>query len=280
MARIVGVHGVGYQFQGEHQVHSQWLPALKDGLALASRKLTSDNDFVCASYGTLFRPKGKAGGYPPLDASDVTDGWEREMLELWWSEAVETDPAVSGPEERTKLRTPNIVQRALNALSRSRFFADLSERALIFDLKQVYRYLHEPEVRETAQASLERVVSSETTVIIAHSLGSIVAYEALCRHPEWPVRTFVTIGSPLGIGNLIFDKLRPSPEDGVGVWPSGITQWFNIADKGDVVALVKDLASRFGPHVTDRLVYNGVKAHDATHYLTSKEVGDAVSSGL
>jgi hypothetical protein len=91
---------------------------------------------------------------------------------------------------------------------------------------------------------------------------------------------FVTLGSPLGIRNLIFEALDPAPQNGTGVWPPGIKQWVNIADSGDVVALVKDLASRFGPPVTDRLVDNGAKAHDATRYLTTRELGDAVAIGL
>jgi hypothetical protein len=84
----------------------------------------------------------------------------------------------------------------------------------------------------------------------------------------------------LGIANLIFEKLQPSPRQGVGVWPQGITRWFNIADEGDVVALVKQLGGCFGPRVLDRLIDNGAKAHDATRYLTSKELGDAVAAGL
>jgi hypothetical protein len=281
MARVVGVHGVGHQFAGENTLRAEWLPALKDGLARSDRRLASDDDFACAFYGNLFRPAGKMAALdPPFDASDVEDDWERELLELWWRDAARVDPAVSGPDARTKLSTPNVVQRALDALSQSRFFGGVAERALIFDLKQVRRYLNEPEVRRGACASIERMVGSDTTVVVAHSLGSIVAYEALCAHPEWPVRTFVTIGSPLGISNLIFEKLRPNPEGGVGAWPHRIERWFNIADKGDVVALVKQLASRFGPRITDHLIDNGARAHDATRYLTSKELGDAVASGL
>ena len=59
------------------------------------------------------------------------------------------------------------------------------------------RYLDEPGVRGAARASIQQVIGPETTVIIAHSLGSIVAYEALCTHPAWPVNTLITIGSPL-----------------------------------------------------------------------------------
>ena len=216
MTRVVGVHGVGHQFAGENTLRAEWLPALKDGLARAGRCLASDDDFACVFYGNLFRPAGKAVIDQPLDASDVAEDWERELLELWWREAARVDPAVRRPDERTKLRTPNIVQRALDALSQSRFFVGLAERALILDLKQVRRYLDEPAVRRAACASIDQAIGSDTTVIIAHSLGSIVAYEALCAHPAWPVRTFVTIGSPLGITNLIFEKLQPRPESGVG----------------------------------------------------------------
>jgi len=280
MARVVGVHGVGHQFHGESTLRAEWLPALKDGLARVDRSLASDDDFACAFYGNLFRPEGKAAVDPPLDALDIDENWERDLLELCWREAARIDPAVNGPDARTKLRTPNVVQRALDALTQSRFFAAIGERALISDLKQVRRYLNEPDIRREAHASIERAIGPDTTVIVAHSLGSVISYEALCAKPAWPVRTFVTIGSPLGISKLIFDKLQPRPEGGVGIWPQGIARWFNIADKGDVVALVKQLAGRFGSRITDHLIDNGAKAHDATRYLTSKELGDAVASGL
>jgi hypothetical protein len=280
VARVLGVHGVGHQFRGENTLCAEWLPALKDGLARVGRRLASDDDFACAFYGDLFRPAGKAAVDPPFDASDVDEDWERELLELWWRGAARIDPAVRGPDARTKLSTPNMVQRALDALTQSRFFAGIAERALISDLKQVRRYLNELDLRRTARASIERAVGSDTTVIIAHSLGSVVAYEALCTNPAWPVRTFVTIGSPLGISNLIFEKLQPSPTGGAGAWPPGIARWYNIADKGDVVALVKQLGSRFGPRIADHLIDNGARAHDAVCYLTSRELGDAVANGI
>src|SRR3954451_7572465 len=41
MARILIVHGVGYQFSGEHQVHQAYAPGLLDGLGLAGTSLAS-----------------------------------------------------------------------------------------------------------------------------------------------------------------------------------------------------------------------------------------------
>jgi hypothetical protein len=279
MAKIVGVHGVGQQFKGEHMIRDEWLSPLKDGLLRTGSKLPSDSDFSCAFYGDLFRPSGK-GMDPPYDATDVDDVWERELLGLWWQEAARVEPQVRGPDAQTKvIAFPGIVQRALDALSQSEFFAGLAERALIFDLKQVRRYLREPEIRRQARGRVEQAIGPDTHVVFGHSLGSVVAYEALCAHPR-SVKVFVTLGSPLGIRNLIFDALDPSPADGKGAWPSGIEHWVNIADKGDVVALVKDLSSRFGADVIDRLVDNGAKAHDGTRYLTTREFGDALAIGI
>jgi len=88
----------------------------------------------------------------------------------------------------------------------------------------------------------------------------------------------VTLGSPLGVTPLIFDALTPRPQNGMATWPH-VKQWFNIADAGDIVALEKQLAPRFGP-VVDRLVYNGWKSHDVKRYLTARETGEAVATGL
>jgi pimeloyl-ACP methyl ester carboxylesterase len=120
--------------------------------------------------------------------------------------------------------------------------------------------------------------------MVGHSLGSVVAYEALCAHPEWPVRALVTLGSPLGIRNLIFDRLVPAPAEGPGGprggWPGAVRSWVNVADAGDVVALVKDLRPLFGEQLACYLVCNGSHAHDVRPYLTAAETGAAIAAGL
>jgi len=45
-------------------------------------------------------------------ANDITVDWERELLKAWCREAAKVDEGVPGPEARTKLRSPQIVQRA------------------------------------------------------------------------------------------------------------------------------------------------------------------------
>ena len=281
MAQVVAIHGIGQQFKGEHELRAEWLPALRDGLSRVGWAFPNEDDLVCAFYGDLFREKGtKSLGDPPYDASDVCDEWERELLELWWREAARVEPPLPGPDAKTKLRTPKIVQRALNALSNSEFFAGVAERALIGDLKQVRSYLQDEEIHTKVQERVAKEVKKDTRILIGHSLGSVVGYEALCAHPQWPIRTFVTLGSPLGIRNLIFDQLRPRPVRQVGSWPGNVKQWTNISDQGDIVALVKELRPRFDGRVEDQLTYNGATAHDVKPYLSAEETGGAIARGL
>jgi hypothetical protein len=60
------------------------------------------------------------------------------------------------------VRTPRSVQAALQQLSRSRFFADLAMRALVFDLKQVRSYLTDPVLRAAARARVADLINADT----------------------------------------------------------------------------------------------------------------------
>ncbi|WP_181449536.1 hypothetical protein [Streptomyces cyaneus] len=291
MARIVGVHGVGKQRLGGNTLLKDWEPALADGLDRAGGIRLGPGEMRMAFYGDLFRPPGHtlAIGDPMFTADDIDDegfeGFEAELLLEWWTEAARTDPAVPPPGATDTLtRSPRAVQTALRVLQHSRFFADISLRALVFDLKQVRRYLTDDDLRAAARGRVEEAIGPDTRVVVAHSLGSVVAYEALCARPGHQVRALVTLGSPLGM-RMVYDRLRPEP----GGWPSTST-WTNVVDEGDVVAAVKDLSLFFGTGVTGKgvagmgvvgkVVHNGSHAHDATLYLTAKETGDAVAEGL
>lgn len=284
MAEIVGIHGIGQQLKGPQVLREEWLPALLDGIHAAGGAAPSTDALRCAFYGDAFRPPGKvrnvaATSYAiaDMDADDVA------LLSAIWERAAQVEPdRVQAPEAKTRA-TPNFVQAGLRALSRSRFFARLSESALIFDLKQVTRYLKDRDVRDHAHGAVDAVVTPSTRVVIGHSLGSVVAYEALHRYSasaNWAnVTTLITLGSPLGIPNLIFEALTPVPVGGKGVWPARLKRWTNISDDGDVVALEKHLRNLFGP-VVDVGIDNGADAHNIRPYLTAPETGMAVLDGL
>jgi hypothetical protein len=284
MGRIVCVHGIGQQLAGEQSLLRDWTPALLDGLTRADYDgVATADDVVMGFYGDLFRPAGErlAVGDPVFTADDVEPGLEEDLLLAWWREAARVDSKVAPPEADTLVRVPGSVQAALRQLSRSRFFGGLALRAMVFDLKQVRRYMQDRQLREAARAVVGKLITAETQVVVAHSLGSVVAYETLTALPGHSVRALVTLGSPLGIDRLIFNKLDPSPDHGLGSWPGPEhLVWTNVADGGDVVALEKDLRPRFGPRVINTVVHNGAHAHAVTAYLTDKLTGAAIAGGL
>ncbi|MFF4316880.1 hypothetical protein [Streptomyces sp. NPDC001507] len=255
-------------------------------------------DVDVAFYGDVFRaPAAKGGQAGPRSAAEVTDPYEVDLLLAWAA-------AAGSPREQhgTKAPTPRTLQRAMNALLRSPFLpGPVAERFLLGVLRQVRRYFSEDVVRERAMEAVAARVGPDTAVLVGHSLGSVVAYEALCAHPEWPVRTLVTLGSPLGMPSLVFDRLRPAPRDGRGCWPDGLACWTNLADQHDVVASVKRLADLFAPVgapalnaagaakappeaaarvLRDVPVDNGWKVHDLLRHLTARETGVAIGEGL
>jgi pimeloyl-ACP methyl ester carboxylesterase len=172
----------------------------------------------------------------------------------------------------------------LGGLLKSRTFAGVAQRVFIGDLKQVTRFLTDSSIKDRVLARVHEEVDDSTRVLIGHSLGSVVAYEYLCRYQPSPVELLVTLGSPLGIPNLVFDRLTPAPANGVGAWPGRVAAWVNVADSDDVVALRKQLAGLFpGPvavAVDDRAVDNGKRPHAIDRYLNASETGSALGHVL
>jgi hypothetical protein len=301
--KVVGIHGIRHDYMTAPEIEHPWLLAIQGGLEEAGEPKIKSTDFTVAAYGSLFRPSGtRSADIPPISYENTTE-WEQKLLLEWWHEAANLskvnrrekdelgeDETIQDPDIQGRgnliinhVSKSEFVQTVLRQLSKSKYFKALVDyrdfnSTLMFYLRQVSQYLYDQDLKHKILQRVTAKVSKDTRVIVGHSLGSVVAYEALCANPEWNVHTLVTLGSPLGIHNLIFDALTPSPENGQGVWPN-VKQWFNIADKGDIVALEKELAPYFGS-VTDQLVNNGWESHDVRRYLNAKETGRAIAKGL
>lgn len=284
MAQVVAFHGIGQQFKGDAVIHREWWPAFQSGLHLAGSDLRGEIQFSCPYYGHFFRIPGTLGREGDVDLAGLNAEESKMLIRFWDAAAIEEPEVLPSRKDYENAeyltRTPALLQIALMALSRSRFWAGLSEEMIIGDVRQVVRFFEDQTLRKSILEVAHSAISPETRVVIGHSLGSVVAYEALCRDSR-NVVSFVTLGSPLGIRNLIFDKLSSHPRSGKhGLWPGQIKYWTNIADKGDVVALEKKLAPLFSTRINDVLVYNGAKAHSAERYLTTREAGLASALGL
>lgn len=279
MPRILAVHGIGQQYKADEVIREEWWPYLAGGLHNVNVDIVKE-DLVCPFYGHLFRKHDLLSGDDKYAPKDLTEE-ELALLEVLLEEAAIQEPGKVDAKtafDQQHLGTPQWAQWAVSMLSRSKFFVNISQHMMMGDLKQVVRYMNDNETREAVIEKVMNKFTDDVKIVIGHSLGSVVAYECLFRKPAQEV-CFITMGSPLGIRNLIFDKLRPSPEKGKGRWPP-VKNWTNIADKGDLVALNKYLSSLFGPDVTDIIVDNGAQAHNGTHYLSSSAIAKTIAANL
>lgn len=280
MSKVLAIHGIGQQFKGDAVIHDEWWPYLLSGVNIAGGVL-NPLDLVCPFYGDLFRNRDHLSAdsiYHPENMNKE----EILLLEKLWEEAAKTEPgkvpSKSDFEGEFLSSTPQWIQRGLNSLSRSKFFVGLSQNMMMGDLRQVVSYMNNKDIHDAIINRILEKLNTDVRVVIGHSLGSVVAYESLFRK-DHNVKCFITLGSPLGIRNLIFDKLMPKPANDQGIFPP-VDSWLNVADIGDVVALNKTLRELFGPKVKDVIVNNGSNAHSGQYYLSTAQVGEIITQNL
>lgn len=298
MAEIVLVHGIGQEQYSADSLESRWLPSLAGGVRAAGHPELADRLWRDARPGTpsarmafyadVFAKPGQQG----VGTLDWTSAEQQELANSLLARLVEnaalrSTSQVDRQEAEQALHQVRgdladaqglgaMVRPLVNALVRIGPFARLgfavAEKLVVTTLRQVTLYLTDDDIRLRAQQRVADLIGRETRVVIAHSLGSVVAFETLHR-VAGGVPLLITLGSPLGLRTIVFDRLKPQPP----VVPAEVRRWVNIADRDDLVAAEPDLTRRF-PETLDVLeshytVDNGRNPHEATHYLAKPEVG-------
>jgi pimeloyl-ACP methyl ester carboxylesterase len=101
------------------------------------------------------------------------------------------------------------------------------------------------QIRERLSSLMRTTLVDEgrDVLIIAHSLGSVIAYDLLASQPKWMGSLSVqllTLGSPLGLGYVQARVLGA-----MKVFPTAISRWDNISAYGDMVSLDATLQDDF-----------------------------------
>ncbi|WP_157245209.1 hypothetical protein [Nonomuraea typhae] len=140
---------------------------------------------------------------------------------------------------------------------------------------EVAVYLTDSARRQKARQVVAEVIRRRRPgVVVAHSLGSVVAYEAFWANPDLETDLLITLGSPLGMRNVIFERLLPAPVNGRGERPPGVGRWVNIADKDDIAAIPPELCDSFAGIDEERLVnLDWLDFHTAGKYLGCEAIG-------
>jgi hypothetical protein len=144
--------------------------------------------------------------------------------------------------------------------------------------REVGAYFTTPPARSATQADVaEAIARTQPQVIIAHSLGSVVAYETLWTNEHPPVELLLTLGSPLAMPDLVYDRLQAERSR-----PPGVRRWVNVSDPGDVVAVPRGGIARgftgLGADLTDAI--HAFDFHRVTHYLSCGATQGALAANL
>ena len=167
-------------------------------------------------------------------------------------------------------------------------------------LRDLRRYTQNREgvasaVRDMLKQSLRTAADADRPVLlIAHSMGSVIAYDSLwelTQLPDDPVRVdhWLTCGSPLG-QNYLQKRIKGSDRSAAARFPANIRCWTNLAAVGDLTAIDPQLVNDFGDMlelglvetIDDRSMYNSYRlggqlnVHSEYGYLASRALGDVV----
>lgn len=131
----------------------------------------------------------------------------------------------------------------------------LADENMALHLRDLRRYVHNDNdiaeyTRRLLKVPLRAADRSERPVLlIAHSMGSVIAYDALWQMSSKPgdasVDTFMTMGSPLG-QHYIQRRLLSHGAVGAERFPRNIGEWLNISAVGEFTAIDMKLRNDFG----------------------------------
>jgi len=277
---IIGVHGRAPK-PAEPRLREWWHAALIEGLRRNERR-THDAplDFTMAYYADLFAPAQpdheNDEPYTPADGEGRLTTYEDGWFDRLRSHSFDT---VGGAVDGVR-----------SLLGWERF----TDKVLEKTMADLFEYYDQEATRDAVRKRLEDALAGplqrqERIMVVAHSMGSIVAYDVLRKlgreRPGAVVHHLITIGSPLG---LPYVKHKVQMEKDLVRTPSCVRRWTNFADRGDWVAFDTHLADDYAPNdqgikVEDDLVINGYRSpagkaneHKSYGYLRTPELSQVV----
>lgn len=261
--RLLFIHGRDQQGRTRESLEQLWLDSLyvawgeaglprPEGLSVTMAFYADELDTLTRSLSTSLAQTVRLRGN-----EQSQDDLRRRLLQDIATASGVTAAQIQGflDEDSTEkgLGSSPWVQALLRAVDQH---TALGEAALDQFTRDVYLYLTFPAVSERITSIVMDAIGHEPCVVVAHSLGSIVAYRALQElGRKAQVVGLVTVGSPLGL-NTVREMLTPPALS----MPAGVQQWFNAYDPGDAVALYPLDATRWNitPGIEN---YNGVSNH-------------------
>jgi hypothetical protein len=299
MRQLILIHGRAQENKDGAALKQDWLASWEKGLAKIGKTLPiTDADIHFPYYGdSLIDLVGgksaedaakiiiKGAGRPNAAEQDVM----REMIteiavrkgiaEADIRATLAEDPAANAEVIEKGVLNWRWVQAILSTLDK---VEPLSARLVALVTADVAKYLTNPAIHHAINAGvLKAFTDNQDAVVVAHSLGTVVAYNVLMSRPhpfaKVGVPLFVTLGSPLAV-HAIKSRLRPH------TFPKPVGQWYNAMDPDDVVALFPLTNKHFltGGTITNHTAVDNWtdNQHGIAGYLDDADVAKRIFDAL
>lgn len=288
---IIGIHGLGNK-PSKSLLQKWWKDAMLEGLRAQgfNKQLP---DFELVYWADILHEK-------PLD-DEEKDLKNPYYLDEPYTQAPES---IELEDHSFRKKLTDFISEQLNKIFLNEdkslnysFLTDIILKTYFRDLDVYYTELCQDEndksckARDLIRNRIAQAINKYNgydIFIVAHSMGSIIAYDVLSYLiPQTNIKTLVTIGSPLGlpvvVGKISAEQKIINNGNSIMATPPGITSsWFNMADIMDHVAINYRLADDFIQNVrgvtpNDFLVQNtyqinGTKnPHKSFGYLRTPE---------
>jgi hypothetical protein len=239
--RLVMVHGIAQQGLNPDTLKAAWLDALALGAKSIGQALPSSLEVAFPYYADILDKFVKDFDIPLVQDVHAKGGpieddflvFQAQVAESVRLRAGVTDEQIdveygANPKPKGPLNW-EWVQAILRALDKHG--GGMGQTALQTFTRDVFLYTTRAGVRDAIDAVVGAAISEQPTVVVGHSLGSVVAYNVLrSDRRQLQVPLYLTLGSPLGI-RAVRDQLRPLR------FPQPLKSWYNAFDTRDVVAL-------------------------------------------
>lgn len=252
---ILLVHGRGMLDRDTTLARRLWLNSLRDGAASITKSpLLDDGDVRLVWYADVLDPASDA-------ACDYSSADPRAIHAAGGDEGLKTVASMAGGLFGTLARLVDDQEMATQMrelAGDAAFFGDAHKRCATED--------------RLGSAIARARAEGRPVIVVAHSLGSLVAYDYLsAQRDTGVVRMLATLGSPLGSTDLRRLVLGGDGTDTLSKPPS-VGEWVNIRNAGDMFATSIGAAREIAPSPPS----DEPDPHELSGYLRERETAAEV----
>ena len=267
---VVYIHGIGNKVP-PRVLKEQWDRALFGAPAEETTRL--------AYWADLFHPEPLPPGQTGARASAVASAADPDdQVAAYGKDAaafarkLERKLRGTPPRGKSAKVLPPFLRRTLTKWITREFVRDVAA------------YFYDDAMRTAMKARLSELLLPERApfLVIAHSMGTVIAYDVLHDLAgKGLVTDLITIGSPLGIAEVEDHVRRPLAV------PKGLKSWWNFADASDPIALDRKIGNDYRPEGTikdvevenpHRKLLQFWSAHSIDGYLQTAPIRERVEA--